>query len=62
MPYEDHVAQAKIAVTCAVLTISDTRTKADDKSGQIIKEILEEGGHQVGPVSYTHLRAHETLR
>lgn len=48
MPYEDHVAQAKNAVTCAVLTISDTRTQADDKSGQIIKEILEEGGHQVG--------------
>lgn len=48
MPYEDHVAQAKNAVTCAVLTISDTRTKANDKSGQIIKELLEEGGHQVG--------------
>ncbi len=48
MPYEDHVAQAKDAVTCAILTISDTRTEADDKSGKIIHELLEDGGHSVG--------------
>lgn len=48
MPYEDHKAQARDAVTCAVLTISDTRTEADDRSGKIIKGLLEEAGHSVG--------------
>ncbi len=36
MPYEDHIAEARDAVTCAVLTISDTRTEEDDKSGKIM--------------------------
>lgn len=48
MPYEDHVAQAKDAVTCAILTISDTRTEAEDKSGKIIRELVEDAGHSVG--------------
>ena len=48
MPYEDHIQQAKDAVTCAVLTVSDTRTEADDKSGKIIKDLLEDAGHAVG--------------
>ena len=48
MPYEDHNQQAKDAVTCAVLTISDTRTEADDKSGKLIKDLLEDAGHSVG--------------
>ena len=45
MPYEDHIAEAKDAVTCAVLTISDTRTEAEDKSGKIIQEFLKDAGH-----------------
>ncbi len=48
MPYEDHKQQATDAVTCAVLTISDTRTEADDKSGKLIKDLLEDAGHSVG--------------
>jgi molybdenum cofactor biosynthesis protein B len=48
MPYEDHKEQATDAVTCAILTISDTRTQAEDKSGAIIKEILADTGHEVG--------------
>ena len=48
MPYEDHKQQATDAVTCAVLTISDTRTEADDKSGKLIKDLLEDTGHTVG--------------
>ena len=32
---------------CAVLTISDTRTKQNDSSGRIIIEALEAGGHRV---------------
>jgi len=34
-------------VACAVLTVSDTRTLADDKSGGLIVELLEAAGHSV---------------
>ena len=37
-------------INIAVITLSDTRKESDDKSGNTLKE----------PVSYTHLRAHET--
>ena len=47
MPYEDHIQEAQDAVTCAVLTISDTRTEADDKSGKIIRELVEDAGHEI---------------
>lgn len=48
MPYADHKAEATQPVTVAVLTISDTRTEAEDKSGAIIKELVEAAGHTVG--------------
>ena len=48
MPYEDHIGQARRPVTCAVLTVSDTRTQADDTSGKTIRELLEDAGHTVG--------------
>jgi molybdenum cofactor biosynthesis protein B len=32
---------------CAVLTISDTRTPATDKGGQLIRDLLDEAGHRV---------------
>jgi len=35
------------AVTCAVFTISDTRSEADDTSGQRIRALLAEHGHRV---------------
>ena len=35
------------SAVCAVLTVSDTRTKADDKGGRIIIENLEAAGHTV---------------
>jgi len=31
----------------AILTVSDTRTEADDKSGQMLKTLAEKGGHEV---------------
>jgi molybdenum cofactor biosynthesis protein B len=34
-------------VACAVVTVSDTRTLADDKSGATIVELLERAGHAV---------------
>ena len=48
MPYEDHKKQARAPVSCAVVTISDTRTEADDKSGKVIKDLLEGSGHRLG--------------
>ncbi len=32
---------------CAVLTISDTRTEADDKGGQLIQSLLRNAGHTI---------------
>jgi molybdenum cofactor biosynthesis protein B len=34
-------------VACAVVTVSDTRTLADDRSGATIVELLERAGHVV---------------
>lgn len=41
------MAEAFIALNVAVLTISDTRTLADDRSGALIVERLEQAGHRV---------------
>ena len=35
------------ALACAVLTISDTRTEADDTSGDLLVELLTGAGHQL---------------
>jgi len=35
-------------IRCAVITLSDTRTVADDRSGQLIQHCLTEAGHVVG--------------
>ncbi len=36
-----------VAVNVAVLTVSDTRTSADDKSGMLIRDLLGAAGHRV---------------
>jgi molybdenum cofactor biosynthesis protein B len=36
-----------VPLNIAVLTISDTRTEADDKSGHTLKQRIEEAGHRV---------------
>ena len=36
-----------LAVNIAILTVSDTRTLADDKSGQTLVEMVERDGHKV---------------
>ncbi len=41
-----HAADAR-AVDCVVLTVSDTRTEADDASGALLRRLLEEAGHRV---------------
>jgi molybdenum cofactor biosynthesis protein B len=44
---EEHRQSAPPAVRCAVVTVSDTRTVENDKSGQLVVAGLREGGHVV---------------
>ena len=46
-PAGSHRADAPDAVRCFVLTISDTRLAADDKSGDAIAACLETAGHSI---------------
>ncbi|MFK3937148.1 molybdenum cofactor biosynthesis protein B [Alkalihalobacillus sp. NPDC078783] len=41
----EHVAKQPVA--CLVITVSDTRTVETDKSGQAIKDLLQNAGHLV---------------
>jgi molybdenum cofactor biosynthesis protein B len=43
----EHRKDAPASVQCFVLTISDTRTEANDASGDAIVELLEGAGHRV---------------
>jgi len=47
MGVKEHHEKARRSVTCAVITVSDTRTEATDSSGQRIREMLADGGHRV---------------
>ena len=47
MTYLEHKEKAPRSVSCAVLTISDSRTEQDDDSGRLIRQKLTENGHQV---------------
>ncbi|MGN6030706.1 MAG: MogA/MoaB family molybdenum cofactor biosynthesis protein, partial [Thermomicrobiales bacterium] len=44
---EQHREEAPASVAVAVLTISDTRTPDDDRSGQLIKQQLTWRGHDL---------------
>jgi molybdopterin adenylyltransferase len=44
---EEHREHSPDCVACAVVTVSDTRTLADDRSGSTIVELLEAAGHRV---------------
>src|SRR5689334_431645 len=49
MAYQEHLRDAQaLAARCVVVTLSDTRTPATDKSGQRIRELLETERHAVG--------------
>lgn len=47
MGAEEHRAKAPKSVELAIMTVSDTRSEADDFSGKAIKEIMEKAGHRV---------------
>jgi len=42
-----HRARAPRNIGCAVITVSDTRTLADDSGGALLCELLEGGGHRI---------------
>lgn len=64
--YEEHQrAAGQIAARCAVLTLSDTRTTSTDKSGALVRSLLESDGHtvlnyQLIPDDAVQLRNHLT--
>ena len=42
-----HPDRQKLNLNCAVITVSDTRTRETDRSGQIIQQLLQEAEHQI---------------
>ena len=54
MGYHEHKHKAPRSVSCAVLTISDSRTEQTDESGGLIRQKLSENGHRV--MSYCILK------
>ncbi|RWR07746.1 MogA/MoaB family molybdenum cofactor biosynthesis protein [Siminovitchia fortis] len=48
MSVREHKKEAPSSVTCAVITVSDTRTEETDKSGKLMMSLLQENGHEVG--------------
>src|SRR5580765_6266017 len=47
MSVEQHRAHGKRVVTCAILTVSDSRTHETDTSGALTRELLVAAGHSV---------------
>lgn len=48
MTSSPHPDSSSLTATCAVITVSDTRSPATDRSGQLIQQLLKEAGHRVG--------------
>lgn len=62
---EEHRKEAPRSVTVAVLTISDSRSRDDDRSGELIRHNLTWRGHEIGAyeiVPDDPARIQETLR
>lgn len=47
---KEHREEAPSSVRCMIVTVSDTRTPETDKSGQLIRELLEQADYKI--VSY----------
>ncbi|MCM3666050.1 molybdenum cofactor biosynthesis protein MoaB [Mesobacillus subterraneus] len=47
MSTQEHKQAAPSQVRCKVITVSDTRTEETDKSGKLMKEMLEGAGHKI---------------
>ncbi|GBD25401.1 Molybdenum cofactor biosynthesis protein B [bacterium HR30] len=62
MTKQEHSAHRAVdieVVGCAVITVSDSRTAADDESGQLICKLLRDAGHEV--VQYRILKDEPAL-
>lgn len=46
-PPQSHRQAAPAAVVCGVVTVSDTRTRADDRSGDLVEQLLVAAGHKI---------------
>lgn len=44
---QEHRKEAPKSVNCMVITVSDTRTPETDKSGRLMRELLEQAGHRI---------------
>ncbi|MBH8560689.1 MogA/MoaB family molybdenum cofactor biosynthesis protein [Nostoc sp. CENA67] len=58
MTQQPHPDSPGITVTCAVVTVSDTRSPETDKSGQIIQQLLVGANYAVG--AYTIIKDEPT--
>ncbi|WP_341525592.1 MogA/MoaB family molybdenum cofactor biosynthesis protein [Nostoc sp. UHCC 0302] len=58
MTSQPHPDSIEITITCAVVTVSDTRTPETDKSGQLIQQLLLAAHHAVG--AYTIIKDEPT--
>jgi molybdenum cofactor biosynthesis protein B len=47
MSIQEHKREAQKSVNCKVITVSDTRNKDNDKSGQLMIEFLKHSGHLI---------------
>lgn len=47
MSVAEHKSHAPVSVSCFVLTVSDTRTEANDTGGEAIHDLLEMSGHTI---------------
>ena len=47
MSHQEHRERAPASVGVALVTVSDTRTEADDASGALMRRLLEGAGHGV---------------
>lgn len=47
MTHQPHPDSAHLVVSCAVITVSDTRSVESDRSGQAIQQLLLAAGHRV---------------
>lgn len=54
MGHHEHEKLATASLNLAVMTFSDTRGEAEDRSGALLREVLASGGHQI--VAYRVVR------
>lgn len=46
-PVAQHRADSPAVVSCAVITVSDTRVLENDRGGSLVRELLESAGHLI---------------